>query len=437
MKSQDLSTHHTTPSRFMQLFCLGALLFNFNSQGLSAKGRVSIVSVKAAHEIETSPMQIFEGTTVAIRQSQFASPEEGIVKKRLIWYGVPVKKGQIILELDDRKQKARVLQLEAESEALRATYEMVAKGARKEELNVVRANFESSRAQLEESQKNYERVEELFEQKVESMDKLDLAREELQVNQAAYDSAQNQLALIQAGNREEEVEIALQKWKASMMHLQEAKIHLEDMKVRAPFSGTAGEIKTEEGGWLSQGDPIAEVFDSNYIDVIILVPESQIRFIRTGVQIKCIVPALANLKIRGLVASIGPNATLQGKTIPVIVRFQNPGLQVRPGMRVLANLPVGQIQPRVLIEKDAVLRSLGQPPKVFIHKDGKAHPRNVELGLEFGDQIQALTGVSAGDELITRGNERLQPNAAVAIEQKSSAHSPRSQGPGYGKPERK
>ena len=105
---------------------------------------------------------------------------------------------------------------------------------------------------------------------------------------------------------------------------------------------------------------------------------------------------------------------LQGK-IPVIVRVKNPGPLIA-GMSARVSLPIGPKLKRVLVPKDAVLRTAGQSKvKVYVNQKGKAELRMVTVGQEFGQFIEVLDGLNIDDEVVTRGNERLRPGGELDI----------------------
>ena len=77
-------------------------------------------------------------------------------------------------------------------------------------------------------------------------------------------------------------------------------------------------------------------------------------------------------------------------------------------------LPTGGGEEVVTVHKDAVIR---QGPKAiaYVVQDGVANPRPLDLGLAVGSRFQVLDGVSPGDVVVVRGNERLRPGQSVIV----------------------
>ncbi len=75
-------------------------------------------------------------------------------------------------------------------------------------------------------------------------------------------------------------------------------------------------------------------------------------------------------------------------------------------------LPSGQGDAVVTVHKDAVIRQ-GRKAIVFVVEEGVANPRSLRLGKAVGTRFQVLEGLSAGDLVVVRGNERLRPGQSV------------------------
>jgi len=77
-------------------------------------------------------------------------------------------------------------------------------------------------------------------------------------------------------------------------------------------------------------------------------------------------------------------------------------------------LPTGGGEDVVTVHKDAVIRQ-GPRAIAYVVQDGVANPRPLSLGKAVGSRFQVLDGVSTGDLVVVRGNERLQPGQSVIV----------------------
>jgi len=377
------------------------------------------VVVQKAKKLKLKPTRLLEGSSVAIQESTIASPAEGLVLKRRIWYGVPVKKGQIILELDDRQLQARKKVLLSRIAQKNARLKELQEGPREEELEAARARTSRLKTIFNFATKDRIRIEKLNLDDASTKDALDDALEREESSRFSWQESVQQLRMLENGTRKEHLEIAKAELEEALAALSELEIAIEDTKVRAPFSGVADQVLTEVGQFLERGKTIATLVDYSSLDVIALVPEELNEGVPLMEKALCVVPALSRENFEGLVAARGPKAMLQGKTVPIIIRMKNPDLKALPGMTVKVHLPVGPEREAIFISKDSVLRNPNTPPSVYVHEDGKAKMRIVELGVEHEDLIEVKSGVEVGDEVVTRGNERLRPEAPIATSEQS------------------
>ena len=389
------------------------IVMNYLSYGFGGPAKVKLEKVISE---KVAPQVNYFATSLPISTSKISSTGQGLIVKRNINFGIPVTKDQIVISLDTKyihleiaQKKAKLLQ--AKSELL-----MASNGSRQEELDASRARWTRSQARLKESSASLARVQGLFKRSATTAEDLDLKRREYEISQAEELEARKSFQLLKSGERVERIEYLKAQVEESKAALQLIELKAADMQIKAPFDGVSGEVLVEVGDWINIGDPIAQLVDSTYIDLPVLVPEEHIAGIRRMQKVPVNFSAFPQIKgLKGLIVSIGPLAMLQGKTIPVIVRVKNPGPLVA-GMSAQVTLPIGPELIRILVPKDAVLRSAGQSMvKVYVNKQGKAELRMVQVGQEFGEFIEVLDGLKIDDEVITRGNERLRPGAELDV----------------------
>ncbi len=363
-----------------------------------------------------APQTDYIATSLPIARSKISSTGQGLIIKRDIYFGIPVDKDQVVIVLDTKHISAEKSQRQARLSQSRAELMQALNGSRKEELDASRARWTRSQARLKESSASLSRVIGLFKKSATTAEDLDLKRREYEIAQAEEMEALRSFQLVKSGERSERIQYLQAKVQESSFALESINLKIEDMSIKAPFEGISGEVLVEVGDWINVGDPIAELVDSRYLDLAVLVPEEQISQIRRMQKVPISFSAYPQYKgLQGIVVSIGPLAMLQGKTIPVIVRVKNPGPLIA-GMSARVSLPVGPEIQRVLVPKDAILRTTGQSTvKVYINIKGKAELKIVKVGQEFGQFIEVLDGLNIDDEVVTRGNERLRPGGELDI----------------------
>jgi len=89
------------------------------------------------------------------------------------------------------------------------------------------------------------------------------------------------------------------------------------------------------------------------------------------------------------------------------------------GTRFSLYIPFGEIKPRLLIPKDALIPSANKQI-VYIFDKGLAKQRLIQSGVSVGDKIEILKGLEEGQLVVVKGNENLRPNQAIKLKRKKN-----------------
>lgn len=392
------------------------ILFVLSIYKLQAFGGPAQVKIERVISNRLAPTTEYVATSLPVAKSRVSSTGQGLIIDRRIFFGVPVEKNQIVLVLDSKHLQAVKAQQEARLEQAQMELQEALNGARSEELEASRARWIRSQARLKESSASLTRILGLFSNAATTAEDVDLKKREFEIAQAEETESLKSFQLVQSGERKERIAYLNAKVDEAQMALQSIQLQIEDMNIKAPFAGIAGEVSVEVGDWIKIGDSIADLIDSTYLDLAVLVPEETIAQVQPMQKVPVRFTGFPEfINLEGLVVSIGPLATLQGKTIPVIIRVKNPG-PIIAGMSARATLPVGPKVERILVPKDAILRTAGQQTvKVYVNENSKAQLRIVDVGQEFGNFLEVFKGLQVNDEVVTRGNERLRPGSELAL----------------------
>ena len=111
------------------------------------------------------------------------------------------------------------------------------------------------------------------------------------------------------------------------------------------------------------------------------------------------------------VRAVVPRADPRSRTFPVKVVIPNPGGDIGVGMLATVRLPVGEATSAVMVPKDALVDGVQGSSVYVIGGDDTVRPVSVTTGGSQGAWIAVSGGVSPGDRVVTRGNERLRPGS--------------------------
>jgi len=196
--------------------------------------------------------------------------------------------------------------------------------------------------------------------------------------------------------------------------------------IRAPFSGLLGIRRVNLGQYLSGGDALVTLQSLNPIYVNFGVPQQATNQVRMGRTIRITTEDAAGAEFSGRVTAIDSKVDETTRNIQVQATLANPGGKLRPGMFVQTEVVVGETSAVISLPASAISYApFGD--SVFVLADLKnpngqtyrgVRQQFVKLGGSRGDQIGVLSGIKAGDEVVTSGVFRLRNGAAVVVNNK-------------------
>ncbi len=396
--------------------CLGAGLSASLAVAQGPPPPAAKVVDAAVESALVSPAVTLVATPLPIQRSRVAAAGEGIVVERKVFFSLRYREGDLLLRLDDRVERARRDAAKAARDGARARSQETTAGERPETIAVGRAELRRAEAARREADLHRERISDLHGRKAATREALDEAERRAQVAVADLEAARARLALLEAGNRKERIEAANASLAEHEARLAEAERMVAHQEVRAPFSGAAAEIYVEVGDWVAKGDPIVDLVDDSRLDLVALVPQHQVELLIPMSETPCLQNRRETPVRRiGRLVAIGPRIEEGSRSMPVVVRVDNPDRALQLGASTEVELAIGPPEPTLLLPKDAVLRS-GGPPTAYVIEDGKAASRTLKLGREVGRFVQVLDGLKAGERVVVEGNERLRPGSLVEVQ---------------------
>ena len=186
--------------------------------------------------------------------------------------------------------------------------------------------------------------------------------------------------------------------------LEKSRTARKTLPVSAPMSGFVIEKNVTSGQMVDAGMRLYRIADLGIVWVIAQMYEQDLPFVKLGQEAIVKVASLPDREFRGRVTFIYPTVDEKTRTAKVRLEFENPGYFLKPGMFVSAQIQAELQDSAVLVPEAAVLRS-GAKNTVFVALDGgKFEARDVTLGVEAeNDLIQAISGLSAGERVVTSG----------------------------------
>lgn len=331
--------------------------------------------------VETVEIQVISETVplfaevVTAREGTIASRISGTVDAVMVLEGAIVEAGDILAHLDT--ELLEILARQAEAQLAEAT-----------------AGITIARSQLDQAKNALARVEGLRDTASFSSSRFDEA-------QSGFFQAQGLLAEAQARVKTAEATLA------------ETRYQLARTEITAPFSGIVLDVDVNPGEFIASGAAVVSLLDIGSIEIEASVPSKYITVLKPGLTVEGYTETGENLLLD--VRVLLPVEDTATRTRPV--RFTSEQLlaleSLAIGQSITVNIPISAPREVLSVPKDALVQARGGWT-VFVEAEGKAQPRPVEIGVALGDRFEVLSGLTDGDIVVTRGNERLRPGQDIA-----------------------
>jgi RND family efflux transporter MFP subunit len=332
------------------------------------------------------------GYVTARRRATVSSKVTGKVLEVFVEEGKAVRRGQVLARLDDSQIRAALDVAQAQ-------------------LGAAERSAAEDEARLKEAQLNLDRRQRLLKEQV-------VGRAEVDEAEATVESLKARIAL------------ARQQVQVSQSQVNARKTDLADMVVRAPFDGVAiskdaqpGEMispVSAGGGFTRTG--ICTIVDMSSLEIEVDVNESYINRVHAGQRVEAVLDAYPDWQIPSHVITTIPSADRQKATVKVRVGFDELDPRILPDMGVKvaflreAEAASGQpAAPRALLPKTAV-RSVDGRSVVFVVHEDRVERRAVNVGPANGDQVEVVSGVSAGERVVVDGPATLKDGDKVKVQ---------------------
>lgn len=207
---------------------------------------------------------------------------------------------------------------------------------------------------------------------------------------------------------------------AARAQVNEAGASVGDRVVRAPFSGYASLRRISVGAVVSAGDEIATISDIGSIKLDFTIPETMLSRVATGQAITAKAAAYPDAMFSGTISAIDPVVNAQTRTATLRATLPNRNAMLKPGMLMSVTIESNARTSPAVPELSLVRE--GSASFVYaVDKDGKAKRMPVTTGARQGQMVEILSGLNAGDMIVTEGVVKLSDGIKVRLKKADGA----------------
>lgn len=331
-------------------------------EGGQARPPTAVEAVVAERDtIQVSVRSV--GSLEADAQVEMRAEAEGLVERILFREGETVRRGEVLVLIDQKRLRSEVRAAEAAAERARV------------EAENLRRQVERNRGLLEGGA----------------------------ISRQAFDDLETRHEVAEAGLGEARAEAAV------------ARERLREATVRAPFAGRAGERAVSPGDFVQRGDSLLTLVADDSLEIGFSVPERYVGRLRVGSPVTLTVQSYPDRAFEGSVTFVSPLVDPTNRTVRLKARVPNVDRALRSGQ--FANVRLGlERRPDAVVVPEAAVVPRGGRTFVFLVERGTARRREVDVGERSRGIVEVASGVQAGDTVVVAGQQKLQDGSPVAPE---------------------
>lgn len=442
---------------------------------------VQTASVEVGSINDTAPVT---GAIKALDSVSLSSKVPGKVLAVAVREGDVVKRGQVVVQIDpsdaqdnlrqaqaglqaavarlsqaktnvtvtDIQTKAGIQQAKAGLAAAQSNLQKVKSGARTQERLMAENQVTTAKANLDNAQSNLHRYKQLYSQGAVAASLLDTYQTQYNISLAQYNSAKENLSLVQEGARSEDIRSAEEAVTQARQALITAKANASQTAVRmqdvtsakagiaqaqaqvglaieqlnntalkSPVDGIVSQRMADPGQSVNATIPLLQIVNVRTVFFQADISETVLSKIHPGQTVDVKVDAFPNMTFIGKVAKINPSASVDTRNFGVRVQVPNAANRLRPGMFARGSVITASTSGAVLIPQTAVEDRNGKYIVFTVAKDAKNTARvklhTINRGLNNAQfvELNPPTDIKVGDTVVTSGHESLDDNAKVLV----------------------
>ncbi len=370
-----------------------------------------------AISVERGPIRSLvstNGKIEPIQNFEAHAPIATTVKRLLVKEGDHVRKGQLLLELDDADIRTQAARAQAQIKVAQADQSALKTGGTQEEVLTLNSQLAKARSARDLAQRNLDSFSRLQQQGAASPGEVQLAEDNLQ-------RAQVDLNLLKQKQKERYSSPEVAKVQAQASEAQAAYDAAEDAlvksSVRAPFDGMVYSLPVKQGAFVQSGDLLLQEADLSRVLVRAFVDEPDVGRLHPGQRVEITWDALPGRIWIGAVNTVPSTVKLRGSRNvgEATCIVDNKDLRLLPNVNVGVTIVAVEHSNVLTLQRDA-LRIDESKPYVYRIVENHLQRQTIEFSLQNLTRVEITSGLSQGDRVALPADDKpLSEGAAVKV----------------------
>ena len=370
---------------------------------MASENKLSVEVYKAELKDRMSG-DTYKSTLEAYEQGIISSKISAKVTKVVVENGQYVNEGDTIAVLDDQdiqnSIKTATAQLEVNEKQVNSA---------EQQLNSTQTSLEKLKINVDDAQRNYDREKALFDAGAVSQSELDASEKALNTSKADYNSGQANIEISKAS-----IESAKASVEAHKVNIEKLQNDLNNVVIKAPISGVISEKNVNVGQIINQGAVLAKINDISYVFATIQVPQEKINDIKVGKPAEVTLED-NNTVHNGTLDSIDLSGDSTLRVFNCKIKMENSNKELLPGEYAKVNFSNTENNNKVITIPVSSLAGSEGDYYVFINDNGVASKVSVDIGDADENNVEIISGVKEGDEIICTNMSSLKDGCKIDV----------------------
>ena len=382
------------------------------------KEKEPVVSVQTtpARRAPISQVISAEAVVYPLEQATVAPKISSTIKKFYVQRSARVKKGQLLAELENKDLSAAAESTKGDFEQADANYVTTVDASLPQQIQKAQLDAVAAKSNFEAQQKVYESRKELFQQGAIPRKDLDSAEVAFLQARSQNEQAQKQLADLQRVGKEQTLKSVQGSRASAEGRMRGAEALLSYSRITSPIDGVVTDRPLFEGDLATANQPLLTVMNTSRLIAKAHIAQSEAAVLKVGNPAELKIPALEG-PVKGRVSLVSPALDPGSTTIEVWVEASKPDQALKPGMTVQLSMTAKTVKDALVVPTPAIYKNPeGTDYVLLVGSDGHARLKAVQVGVRNSEFTQIVSGVAAGDPVISSGGYGLPDNTQVKIE---------------------
>ena len=374
------------------------------------------VQVEAAKHEPIAETITSEAVVFPAQQSVIAPKITSTIRTFLVQRGTRVKKGQLLVVLENADLAAAAEQSRGEFEQAQAGYAAATGATIPEQVQKAELDAAAARSNYEAQKKVFESRKNLFEQGAIARRELNAASVALSQANSQNEQAQKQLQDLQRIGKQLALKTANAQLSAANGKYLGAKATLSYSEIRSPIDGVVTDRPLYPGEIATANQPILTVMDMSRVIAKSHIASAQAAQLKVGNPAEIKISGVDD-PIKAKVTLVSPALDPGSTTIEVWVETPKPPAALKPGMTVEVSITSKTAADALVVPASAVFKSAEAGEVVLLAgSDGLAHQKTVQVGIRNKEDVQIVSGIKEGDSVIVSGGYGIPDKTKIKIE---------------------